>query len=49
MKVVPSGIKRFKQHLVGGFGDTIKWTRVPELVCIYLTEQWINSIDLILL
>jgi hypothetical protein len=49
MKVVPSGIKRFKQHLADGFGDTIKWTRVPELVCIYLTEQWINSIDLILL
>jgi hypothetical protein len=32
MKVVPSGIKRFKQHLAGGFGDTIKCTRVPELV-----------------
>jgi hypothetical protein len=27
MKVVPSGSKRFK-HLAGGFGDTIKCTRV---------------------
>jgi hypothetical protein len=32
MKVIPSGIKRFKQHLVGGFGDTIKCARVPKLV-----------------
>jgi hypothetical protein len=24
MKVVPSGIKRFKQHLADGFGDTTK-------------------------
>jgi hypothetical protein len=32
MKVVPSGIRRFKQHLAGGFGDTTKCARVPELV-----------------
>jgi hypothetical protein len=32
MKVVPSVIKRFKHHLVGGFGDTTKCARVPELV-----------------
>lgn len=32
MKVVPSGIKRFKQHLAGGFGDTMKCARVPEVV-----------------
>lgn len=31
-KIVPSGIKRFKQHLAGGFGDTMKCARVPELV-----------------
>jgi hypothetical protein len=32
MKVIPSGIKRFKQHLAGGFGDTTKCARVTELV-----------------
>jgi hypothetical protein len=32
MKVVPSEIKKFKQHLAGGFSDTIKYTRVLELV-----------------
>jgi hypothetical protein len=32
MKVVPSGIKRFKQHLTNGFGDTMKCARVPEVV-----------------
>jgi hypothetical protein len=32
MKVVPSGIKRFKQHLASGFGDTTKCARVLELV-----------------
>jgi hypothetical protein len=32
MKAVPAGIKRFKQHLSGGFGDAIKCPRVPELV-----------------
>jgi hypothetical protein len=32
MKVVPSRIKRFKQHLVGGLGDTMKCARVPEVV-----------------
>jgi hypothetical protein len=31
-KIVLSGIKRFKQHLAGGFGDTMKCARVPELV-----------------
>lgn len=31
-KIVPAGIKRFKQHLAGGFGDTVKCARVPELV-----------------
>jgi hypothetical protein len=31
-KIVPSGIKRFKQHLAGGFGDTMKCARVPEVV-----------------
>jgi hypothetical protein len=32
MKVVPSGIKRFKQHLSDGFDDTTKCASVPELV-----------------
>jgi hypothetical protein len=32
MKVVPLRIKRFKQHLVGGFGYTIICTRIPGLV-----------------
>jgi hypothetical protein len=32
MKVIPSGIKRFEQDLAGGFGDTIKYTRILELV-----------------
>jgi hypothetical protein len=31
-KIVPSRIKRFKQHLAGGFGDTMKCARVPEVV-----------------
>jgi hypothetical protein len=31
-KIVPAGIKRFKQHLAGGFGDTVKCASVPELV-----------------
>jgi hypothetical protein len=31
-KIVHVGIKRFKQHLAGGFGDTVKCARVPELV-----------------
>jgi hypothetical protein len=31
-KIIPSGIKRFKQHLAGGFGDTMKCGSVPELV-----------------
>lgn len=30
MKAVPYGIKRFKQHLVGGFCDTMKCARVPK-------------------
>lgn len=29
---MPSGIKRFKQHLASGFGDTMKCARVPEVV-----------------
>jgi hypothetical protein len=32
MKVVPAGIKRFKQHLAGGYGDTMKCIKVPELI-----------------
>ncbi|AQL08002.1 hypothetical protein ZEAMMB73_Zm00001d047905 [Zea mays] len=32
LKVVPSRIKRFKQHLVGGFSDTTKCSMVPEVV-----------------
>ena len=31
-KIIPSGIKRFKQHLTGGFGDTMKCGSVPELI-----------------
>ena len=31
-KIVPSGIKSFRQHLAGRFGDTMKCARVPELV-----------------
>jgi hypothetical protein len=32
LKVVLSGIKRFKQHLAGGFSDTTKCSMVPEVV-----------------
>jgi hypothetical protein len=32
LKIVPSRIKRFKQHLVVGFGDTMKCVRILELV-----------------
>jgi hypothetical protein len=32
MKVIPLGIKRFKQHIASGFGDTIKCSKVLELV-----------------
>jgi hypothetical protein len=32
MKVVPAGIKRFKHHLAGGYGDTIKCVKVLELI-----------------
>lgn len=31
-KVIPSRIKRFKQHVAGGFGDTVKCAKVPEIV-----------------
>ena len=31
-KVVPSGIKRFKQHLAGGYGDGVKCPKAPEMV-----------------
>jgi hypothetical protein len=31
-KIIPSGIKRFKQHLAGGFGDTMKCSSVSELI-----------------
>ena len=31
-KVVPSGIKRFKQHLAGGYGDAVKCPKAPEMV-----------------
>jgi hypothetical protein len=31
-KIIPSGIKRFKQHLAGGFGDTMKCGSVPKLI-----------------
>ena len=31
-KVVPSGIKRFKQHLAGGYSDAVKCGEAPELV-----------------
>jgi hypothetical protein len=50
MKVVPAGIKRFKQHLSGGFGDAIKCPRVPELVSkemyVYLKRNSKVLIDL---
>ncbi|ONM52754.1 hypothetical protein ZEAMMB73_Zm00001d019346 [Zea mays] len=32
LKVVPSRIKRFKQHLASGFSDTTKCSMVPEVV-----------------
>jgi len=42
-KVVPAGIKRFKQHLAGGYGDTIKCPKAPELISkemsIYLKKN----------
>jgi len=31
-KVVPAGIKRFKQHLAGGYSDAVKCGEAPELV-----------------
>ena len=31
-KVVPSGIKRIKQHLAGGYGDAVKCSKAPEMV-----------------
>jgi hypothetical protein len=31
-KVVPAGIKRFKQHIAGGFGDVGKCPRAPQVV-----------------
>jgi len=31
-KVVPSGIKRFRQHLAGGYGDAVKCLKAPEMV-----------------
>ena len=31
-KVVLSGIKRFKQHLAGGYGDGVKCPKAPEMV-----------------
>jgi len=31
-KVVPSGIKRFKQHLAEGYSDAVKCGEAPELV-----------------
>jgi hypothetical protein len=31
-KIVPSGIKSFRQHLADRFGDTMKCARVPEVV-----------------
>ncbi|XP_021321882.1 uncharacterized protein LOC8068075 isoform X2 [Sorghum bicolor] len=31
-KVVPAGIKRFKQHLAGGFCDAVQCHKAPELV-----------------
>jgi hypothetical protein len=31
-KVVPSGIKRFKQHLSGGYGDAVGCPHSPELI-----------------
>jgi hypothetical protein len=50
MKAVPAGIKRFKQHLSGGFGDAIKCPRVPELVSkemyVYLKRNSKVLIDL---
>lgn len=31
-KTVPAGIKRFKQHLAGGYGDVVKCRDAPEVV-----------------
>lgn len=31
-KIVPAGIRRFKQHLCGGFGDTEKCPKAPAIV-----------------
>lgn len=31
-KLIPSGIKRFKQHLAGSFSDAVKCPKAPELV-----------------
>jgi hypothetical protein len=50
MKVVPAGIKRFKQHLSDRFGDAIKCPRVLELVSkemyVYLKRNLKVLIDL---
>lgn len=41
-KIVPAGIKRFKQHIAGGFGDVEKCPKAPEVVkkeiAAYLTK-----------
>ncbi|GJN11792.1 hypothetical protein PR202_ga30030 [Eleusine coracana subsp. coracana] len=31
-KIVPAGIKRFKQHLAGGYGDAEKCSRAPAII-----------------
>jgi hypothetical protein len=50
MKVVPAGIRRFKQHLSSRFGDAIKCPRVPKLVSkemyVYLKRNSKVLIDL---
>jgi hypothetical protein len=50
MKVVPAGIKRFKQHLSDGFGDAIKCPRALEFVSkemyVYLKRNSKVLIDL---
>jgi hypothetical protein len=48
MKVFPSGIKRFKQHLADGFDDTTKCARVPGLVSKEMHAYLRNNTKLVI-
>lgn len=43
LKVVPAGIKRFKQHLAGGYGDTEKCPKAPAIVRREMHEYLVKN------